>query len=463
MCGFAILTFSFVASAQNNSTASTKYNGYIVEHCPHCGGELALSPQALKNANALGMTVKEETGIVPNIRNPKDKNFKVDGKEIVEKWLSDELQKIQKPPDSFCLLVTPGQSSDYGLMWGEHGVAKYGDNAGYDAFGNVANGTESKLNYDLRTGGKGDQTPSIFDTNPYDFDAIIDNMPGDNEVSVGLGYLNQSAKDRVKEYASVYFNKKSAYASSKGANFDPNDNETIDKKAIDKNLAKTTVIMPSKEMAEEFASHLNSGERGYKPDGSKYSVKTGPHPKNTYTNELNKKDTKVFVGEDCKFRDPTDDDKKKFGFPSAPPSGPGGFPGGEGLGGGGGGGGGGGMEGILGQLMQMLQGLGQQGKQQQQPQFSPTPQPYACPSQISEVCGVNGQTYANACVAEYENNIKVAKQGSCEGTSSSSINSAAQLTREALESGIPESLLGKVIESISVLIKDFAGSIHTVD
>ncbi|MDO8512840.1 MAG: hypothetical protein Q7S57_06230 [bacterium] len=74
-----------------------------------------------------------------------------DAAEAASKKGGDLLSSLfgKKPTNDGCALVTPGQTPEYGNMWGEEGVAK--DPGGKDAFGNEAlKGMESPTNKELR-------------------------------------------------------------------------------------------------------------------------------------------------------------------------------------------------------------------------------------------------------------------------------------------------------------------------
>ncbi len=472
----------------NNPVVATqplKYSDYTYSYCANSCG-YAPNPTAVAAANKLGLTIKSNArGEEGNISGPGGKVV-ASGKTASDKWLQNELAKKdqqQKIPDEFCVLITPGQSKDYGNknVWGEHGVYKYKDPGDfpnstlgrrkYDAYGLPASKEESEINFKLRTGGQrkgGDEDPSSYgkvDINVPSIDSA--------ESNYGLGYLDKAAMDVANGYAQRYASVKMETA---GNDASLSNEEIALKISVPKNIVsgvsqepKKQSIRPNEAQATEYVGLYSQDKTkaGFKQGGTKV-MRPGPYPKDalTYSTAVSpiilnssqvaatpKQDTTITKA--CEFRDPSPEEMQRLGgFPSTtPPGGSEGWPS-SGNNGGGGGGGGGSMDDMM-KLLEALKGMGGQGGGgNQQPKSSPSAQPFYCPATIAEVCGEDGNTYGNACIAEQENGITVAYEGACDlnRNEDSIMNNAAELMRSAIASGIPKNLLEAITLSISKLI-----------
>jgi len=174
----------------------------------------------------------------------------------------------------------------------------------------------------------------------------------------------------------------------------------------------------------------------------------------------------VRVGKDCHFRE-----QKKT---NAEDSGPGSRGGNQGPGGSNGNGGGG----QPGGGGQQTPGGGQSSNpgSQNQNQQPNTQQPgknqamwsSLCPNQpYAPVCSEQGDTYPNRCVAEVAEQVKVKHEGECTAEDKTRQNLFEELNRllqEAVQSGVPESLLSSVLRVVSSLITNlFSDTDTTID
>ena len=446
------------------ATQSIQYGDYTYSYCETC--RFTPKPATLAAATTLGLKIKSDAkGEEGNITGPG--GVVARGPQESNTWLQKQLEiqaQQQKLPEQFCALVTPGQSSEYGPMWGQPGVQKYGDpklelaGVAYDANGNRATIEESYLNFRLRTGGKrggGDE-----DMGSYGQMNVQPVVVDTEEIQNGLGYLDKKAIDEASNYATLYHSKKRSSPLDRLRSNEDIANDIIVASVTDpKNappLPKIQTVKPNETQAKEhiYSYVGDSKKAGYKNKGDKVMA-PGRYPRpgsasSAGRDRLGPPDT--FVSEQCEFRTPTDADKKTSGFPSTtPPTGPGGWPGGGQ--GSGGGGGGGSMEDMM-KLLEAIQGMAGGGGGGGQPNSSSSTQPFYCPAEIAEVCGTDGNTYGNACIAEQENKVKIAYEGPCDPNRNqdSIVDNAAQLMRSAIVSGIPKNMLEAITLSITKMI-----------
>ncbi len=111
---------------------------------------------------------------------------------------------------------------------------------------------------------------------------------------------------------------------------------------------------------------------------------------------------------------------------------------------------------LLPALMQALQN--NQRADQQNPQSGETEED-ACPNTTDEVCGENGVTYQNACVAEKENSVKVSYRGACDESelkrTYALLSETAALIGSALTNSAPFASLNGFMQTLGNLIYRF--------
>ncbi len=466
------------------ASAAGPFSGYTFTYCPNCP-LIHPGTTAVAQAQNLGMTMNGAQGAYASVTGP-------DGKLVVggqrdtadlRNWMKQASEgKIKpaepaKPPEEkpaeMCVVVTPGQSPNYGNMWGEAGVFKYKDPTHvptlicpigkYDAYGNCGlKGEESKINFDLRIGGK----QSGGDEGNYGAPGK-QVYPSTVEAVYGYGYLDKDALAKGGVYANErYFTVKESGPQQKK----PNEDLAMEQASAQDSKATKTAIKPDKARAEEFMKRLKEDPKkaGYKPDKSDKAIRPNAYIKTRSYNSadaVNDTVQDVKVENDCSFRDTSSQEQQGDCFDQGGCDGQGGgfgeSDGGGSQGGSGGGQGGDFMSKILPALMAALQGMNMMQQNQQ-----PTPNPEAsstpvaqCPSTIDEVCGVDGATYANACVAETQNNVEIAYAGKCgenrADEASELFEATATLLTNTLTSSLPASVLNELLRSIGNLFANF--------
>ena len=457
--------------------------------------------QAMQNAIGQGMKV-DSNGATPTITDKSGKEV-ARGSDAVKQWAENLKMKDPKGNKDKCVLVTPGMSQKLGTLYGEPKVKANNDKHQF------CDKVQANPACTTAVGGKADCVvpPRLFakpskaetPTPKYkDIQEIPDELcvwavdwKGDAAFSsAGSGGDGKESDDNFKvrkiqtqenvDKYMVTMDKdlgliKPTGANSEirqGAKYAGQSNEQINKENAAKGGGNVTLVPsdgPSKDQHQEYYFKSSQNERGYTVGSGNKKMYTGaPYTAGEKATSISAKASgkqDVQVTNSCDFQNNTQQSPQPPGSSGNPwpDNGSGGGSGGSN--GGGGEGGGGALGKILPALMQALQGLmgggGQQGNQgyPTPTPYGATPTPYICPStHVSDsVCGVNGITYASQCVAEYENQMTVKHAGICTtadttATSSNSVSTITTLLQQLVSSGLPDSLLSSVIDTVTNLI-----------
>lgn len=401
--------------------------------------------------------------------------------------------KNEKPNTDKCILITPGMSSILGKMYGEPGVKAKNDGHRFcdeiqrdetcstsltdtgcvvpprllatpaskekptpkypditpimskgkcvwavDWKGDPAYswfGQESKENFDIRTTQTKENIDRYGVTQKIDKD-LIAKTGADSELHKGKG------KEKAEQ-----------------SNEQINEDAALGKPGTEKIGNTVTKITPNAIQHNEYWG-TDSSQRGYTVGSGKKKMRAGsPLIAGNPSKSINSNKMDVDVTKDCDYKDNKGDapDKTKpdkqnpwTGTNGTNPTNPG-------SNGPGGGDENGGLGKLLPALMQALQGLGKGGNQQPSP--SPTASPnYVCPTSTNDikVCGINGATYNNRCIAEYQNKIIVKHEGVCTSSDIISVNTASQILADVTNSGIPQNLISTVVNIVTnIIVKMF--------
>jgi hypothetical protein len=438
---------------------------------------------------------------IQKLKDAADKNGLSDFKKKIEDAEKNGTQPPKANKDK-CVLVTPGMSQKLGTIYGEDGVKAQNDKHQFcdevqanplctTAIGKADCVVPPRL---LALPSKAENpTPKYKDIQPIPLEPCVwavdwAGKPAySTKGSDGKGQESQDnfkirtiqTQENVDKYM-VTMDKdlgliKPTGANSEirqGAKYAGQSNEQINKENAAKGGGNVTLVPsdgPSKDQHQEYYFKSSQNERGYTVGSGNKKMYTGaPYTAGEKATSISAKASgkqDVQVTNSCDFQNNTQQSPQPPGSSGNPwpDNGSGGGSGGSN--GGGGEGGGGALGKILPALMQALQGLmgggGQQGNQgyPTPTPYGATPTPYICPStHVSDsVCGVNGITYASQCVAEYENQMTVKHAGICTtadttATSSNSVSTITTLLQQLVSSGLPDSLLSSVIDTVTNLI-----------
>ncbi len=410
----------------------------------------------LNLAKEQGLKIQDKVRNEPLLSDPQNNSLiggmkdKMKPEEFAKK-INEFLKKNVLPQTSPCPVLMPGMGlhhKDGKGMWGEKDVTTE-TSKNKDAYGNVPKTpiNESEPNKTARTGGK------ISAPAGYEDDKSLEEA----KKTIGMNLLDQIMIPKNKETAILESHVQSLIKASGG-----------------KVTADQIKLTTNEQLKEYFETGF------YKPnEKSKISVRPSMyHVGQMYPSEKSNSKKPFTVETDCVFRDASPDEINKwqkgggFGDNKGQGNNQWGPGGGNGGGGNGGGGSGGGLDALKNILPQLMQALGKGGQNQNQPQqgSSPTPYPgynpsnnsYRCPRSSSdiEVCAEDGREYANRCVAEYEKQLTVLHEGECtEAEKAMKSSQFFEMFQEAIQGGVPESVLNSVLSLIARMVSDvFSGN-----